>query len=523
MGAWSCRALVERLEHPEAAVRRWAAVRLRVRYPQRAPQALAACLGDSDRGLATLAAEVLEGAADPHFGPVLLERFRGAEGLLAGRLAAALGAADYRPALPDLLGRLERPERDVRCLEGLCRALGQMGQAAALREAIGRGSERPEAAGHLAAALIEAGDEADITWLAEQLWGRFTPAERAAAAEAIAADLSALELLRALRWALREGIGEAVDAAEAWIGRQVPWPAGRLHRLVPLWWEGPASWLGALAAERPAGAVDALAGRAGALLAALAAAAPAEAPEEGLSDLSLVLTCVVAVSWDEAEVPATALALLGDRRERVAAAVEDAALALGPAALPGLLEILGGGEGAAATRAARVITRLLRADPGLAPAAVEPLLGALRRGDRPLAEAAVQGLIAAGTAALEPTRRALLGGADGGRWLLEVLGDLPDPEAARTLLRYADSVGFMDELVVAALVDSGSALAVEPLAAAWSPGLPELAEALLLLCAVNDIQHPRREDWRRDLGSRRTLRWSRELDARRRERSGDGR
>ncbi len=362
---WSYRALAERLEHPEAAVRRWAAERLRARWPERAPGALVGCLGDPDRGLATLAAEVLEGAADPRSGPALLERFQSAEGLLAGRLAAALGAADYRPALPALLARLERPELDVRCLGGLCRALGRMGQAAALRAALGRGPGRPEAAGHLAAALLEAGDDGDIAWLAEQIWGQLSPVERAAAAEGIAAALSALGLLRELRWALREGIGEAADEAEAWIGRQVPWTAGRLHRLVPLWWDGPAGWLAALAAERPAGAVDALAERAGSLLAALAAAAPAEAPEEGLSDLALVLACTLAVSGDDAAALAAGegavLALLGDRRERVAAPVEDAAVALGPAALPRLLEILGGEAGAA--RAARVITRLLRASP----------------------------------------------------------------------------------------------------------------------------------------------------------------
>jgi len=539
--AWSVEDYLGFLRHDDAAVRLWAAERLRAQHPDVAPEALAGCLDDSDRGLVLLSARTLVDAADPRFAATTLERFERAEGLLAGLLASALGAMGVSEAAPAMVARLGRPAIAAESLKGICEGLGALGIGSALRAALERGGRNPDGTGLLAAGLLEGGGPDDARWLAARMWSEFSPEQRASSAALIAERFGVGDLVHELRWALQTGLPEATAVAEAWIGGQVPLEEGRLHGMVPAWWDGASAWMSTVTYEARALAKGAgvapegprwsegwsgRAWRALTLLDALAEAAPEEAPEESLTDLSLALLCAVAVGADDdaalaadddAAPGAAAMALLASPRRAVGQGVMPAVTARGPEALPELVTTL---EDEASywggVRAARAIAVVARAHPGSCDEAVPALFDAIRRdGVDSLAEAAMWALVAIGAPALSPIRESLLSGTDGEQGMIEALGEIPIADSAQILLDYTAAVGFMDEMVVAALRDTGSAAAVGPIAEMWSPGEVELAETLLLLTALNHIEHPDRDRWRADrLEQRRhQRRWSRELGA----------
>ena len=550
--SWSVEDYMGFLGHKDPGVRHWAADRLRAQHPDVAPEAMVACLDDSDRGIALLAARTLVDAADPRFAAPTLARFERSEGLLAGLLASALGAMGVAEAAPAMVARLGRPALAAESLKGISEGLGALGIGSALRAALERGGRNPDGTGMLCAGIVEGGEPADIRWMVERMWSEFSPEQRATCAALIAERFGVGDLVHELRWALQTGVPEAAAAAEAWISKQVPLTDGRLHSMVPAWWDGAAEWMGTVAHEARALAVDVGAApednrwpegwrgrgwRALSLLDALAATAPEEAPEESLTDLSLALLCAAAVGRDdaaalaaaasaasdddtgdgEASYAAAAMALLRSRRRDVEPAVTAAVVAAGPAALVALLETLeDDGNYWGGVRAARAIAAIARAHPGACDEAVTALFEAIRRdGVDTLAEASMWALVAIGEPALPPIRDSLLEGTDGEQGMIEALGEIPVPSSAQTLLDYAAAVGFMDEMVVAALNDTGSAAAIGPMAAIWSPGEIELAETLLLLTALNDVEHPDGERWRTDRNEKRRQqrRWSRELGA----------
>jgi hypothetical protein len=85
-------------------------------------------------------------------------------------------------------------------------------------------------------------------------------------------------------------------------------------------------------------------------------------------------------------------------------------------------------------------------------------------------------------------------------YLTYSLGQIPTESAAQAILGWIADGQPVEEMHITSLETIGSSLAIEPLSALWDSGHPLdtlLAEALLVLCELNDVQRPQLSDWRR--------------------------
>ncbi len=196
------------------------------------------------------------------------------------------------------------------------------------------------------------------------------------------------------------------------------------------------------------------------------------------------------------------LTILAENREHVLPDIVERVVALGPSTVPRLIELLPELEDSwGQIRIAQVIGRLARLWPGSCDVAIPVLIDVLDddQGDFIL-EAVTEALEAIGPAALEPLAVAMRAD-DLSRQIYSTgaLGEIPADRAAEAILEWIAQRGYAEEGELSALKDIGSPLAIAPLIAMYS-GAPQdnaLADALLVLCEINQVDHPLLPEWRR--------------------------
>ena len=118
-------------------------------------------------------------------------------------------------------------------------------------------------------------------------------------------------------------------------------------------------------------------------------------------------------------------------------------------------------------------------------------------------EAITEALEAIGPAALEPLAVAMRSDDLSRRiYSTGALGEIPTERAAKAILDWITERGYAEEGELSALKDIGSPLAIAPLAAMYTGDLRDnaLADALLVLCEINQVDHLLLPEWRRRTG-----------------------
>ena len=156
------------------------------------------------------------------------------------------------------------------------------------------------------------------------------------------------------------------------------------------------------------------------------------------------------------------------------------------------------GSGWGPIRIADAICRIARRHPGSCDAAIPALVEAINKKQGSyLLESCSSALEAIGPAAVPPVTKHLLNDERASKiYLLGVLGEIPTESSARAILSCTD-YDLVEEMCISSLVDIGSPSAIEPLYAYWDDYQdPLLAESLLVLCQLNDVQKPELPEWR---------------------------
>jgi HEAT repeat protein len=105
---WAFDDIVRFIDHPEIPLRRWAQERLVKLYPDQAAEPLVSMLDDPNAHNVLLACRFLgETGESAKYGPILLQHLQQVEGARFGYLADALGALNYREAVPPIAERLD--------------------------------------------------------------------------------------------------------------------------------------------------------------------------------------------------------------------------------------------------------------------------------------------------------------------------------------------------------------------------------------------------------------------------------
>ena len=118
-------------------------------------------------------------------------------------------------------------------------------------------------------------------------------------------------------------------------------------------------------------------------------------------------------------------------------------------------------------------------------------------------EAITEALEAIGPAALEPLAVAMRSDDLSRRiYSTGASGEIPTERAAKAILDWITERGYAEEGELSALKDIGSPLSIAPLAAMYTGDLRDnaLADALLVLCEINQVDHLLLPEWRRRTG-----------------------
>jgi hypothetical protein len=534
---WSFEDIKRFASHPDAPLRLWAMDRLIKLFPDEAGNVLVTMLDDKGRFIAGKALDFLAETGEPEkYGPILLEHLQRAEGEHFGRLAMTLARLGYRPALPLILAYTNEDDRQISFGEylSITFALGRFGGNEVRRTLwtlLEQAGSSTDMVKPLLEALLQAAQPEDIPRLVRHY--RSLPFDDSwhSPISAFAGSVEATRLVEELGYGLKHGLEAMLERAEWWIG--VPLSLSEIcrddleeafennyldvasillreaRRLVEERGDDLAGWQAAWAAgERPAGyrqrALYTLL-----ILEGLAEQSPpdlAQLQRESVLGLGLLAQLSVE-SDDQARLDTAAdqtevlLDILAQPREHVLPNLIDRVVALGPAIVPRLIDLLAPEDfGWAAVRIAHTIERMARWYPGSCDAAVLKLIAGIHeeQGDY-MKEAASAALEAIGPAAVELINKHLRHTRDISRkiYLTGVLGEIPIESATHVLLGEIKAGKPVEEMELGALADIGSASAIEPLYRMWKPGDHLLAEYLLILCELNGVEKPELPEWRR--------------------------
>ncbi len=533
---WTFDDVVRFIHHPDRPVRRWALQRLTGLFPGQAGDAVVAMLDDEDDLIVMDACKFLAESGDQQrYGPVLLERLKGAEGRRFGFYAEALATLNHREALPFILAHLQRDTKlvDRGELYRVLSALGTFGGDEA-RQALWAILEQELvdefAIGTAAGALLDAARPEDIGRLAQFYRSRSSWEARNRLLQTFAYAGSASRLAEEVRGAAAHGFEAALEAAKGWLQQEpqlsdvalddLAMAFGREHegvfpillrearRLFEERGDDVTGWGAAWdAGASPVGY------RRQALMTWLTleafAAHPAPDRDERRNEsaMGLALLCQLSVDRDdqgrlEAAEDKTEmlLTILTEDRENVLPGIVDQVVALGPEIVPRLIAMFDPKSyGWGPIRIAEVIERMARRHPGSCDAAVPLLIEAVNDNQSDfLLEACESALIAIGLPAVEPIAQHIRDN-DLARqiYLRHALGQIPAERSAQALLDAITESGGAQEFDITALEDIGSPTAIEPLYELWEPGDPLLAQTLLVLCEVNGVDRPELPEWRR--------------------------
>ncbi len=540
---WSFDQVVRFVSHPDVSLRLWALERLTTLFPDRAGEALIPLLGDPIWYPVLQSSEVLADTGDrERYGPILMEYLRQAGGERFGYLALALGRLNYQPALPTILEAMghELDGPATMPWHGLWRtiqAAGLLGGDAA-RAALWKYVQAlpPAHRLHLALfrVLLDAARPEDIGSIV-QAYRSWSVEDPAPYLEKLAETAEASRLVYELRPAMAHGLPAVFQAAYNWLlspPRLNTWVQQDLQRGFRHRHMGTTGALLAAAQrllQERGDPVDAwrIARQNGErlsgyprralytllILEALATDPPAslqQRQEEAACGLALL--CQLSVDQDDQRAIDAApdrqeavLDILLDSRQPVLPTIVEQAAALGPQILPELLGLLDPDDfDWGISRAVQTIEEMARRYPGSCDEAILPLIEMIhkKQGDY-LCEACHYALAAIGPIAVsamaehladgDPTRQIYLTGA---------LERIPTERAAQSILAALDREDMeLDEMSALALANIGSASAIDPLYFLWreAPDYTPLAEALLILCQLHNVDKPELPAWRQDV------------------------
>jgi HEAT repeat protein len=538
---WTFDDVVRFIDHPDLPVRRWALERLTKRFPDRAGEPLIRMLDDPNTYNVLLACTFLGETDEAKYGPILLQHLGQAEGARFGYLADALGVLGYREAVPPIAERLDTiwegssastPYEYLRLVD----ALGTLGGEGARQAlwALLDGFRDGLWAAPAIEAMLRAAQPEDVARLVRtyRRWPPLSSSRRQVRAFATAAG--AKRLTEQIGYVLDAGLDEVVEQAASWIGtypdisdacwddleRAFERRHGRMFRILlkearritKRRGDDLDGWLADWEAGTPLGDYRRRATRTRLLLEAFARY-PSPHPEQRIQESALGLALLFQRSideddraWldgaqDEAEM---LLHILSQDREHVLPDIVERVAALGPGIVPRLIRRFDPeGYGWEPIRIADVIARIARRYTGSCDMAVPLLIKAINddQGDH-LLESCSEALAEIGPPAVsaladhiwdDDTTRQI--------YLVGTLGEIPTESAAQALLAWIEQDMPVDEMHVLSLAEIGSSSAIEPLRELWTEGEHPLdnmiAESLLVLCELNNVQRPELSEWRR--------------------------
>ena len=538
---WTFKDVTQFIDHPDQSLRLWALERLLKRFPNQAASPLAAMLEDPYPYIALKAAEFIAKTGDLEYGSLLLNRFQHAHAPYKGYMALALARLDYREALPHILEHLEVIWQEQTALDAneflyLVESLGLFGGEEARRrlwQILPHFARDDFFGGTISQAVLKASQPKDVIRLVESYRSWPVGPRPSRHLDSFAVVAGAGRLLQEIRSVIDKGLDAALERATWWLGREpelskecvtsLSTAFGHRHegvfdvllaearRLTEERLDDIAGWQTKWeAGEQPAGYHR----RALLTLSILEAFAahPNQHPEQRRHEtaLGLALLCQLSIDRDDqARLEAAEdkieilLTVLTEDREHALPDIVERVTDLGPEIVPQLVARFDPhSPGWGMIRIAEAIEHLAYRHPGSCDAAIPELIEALndQQGDY-LHEACAGALEAIGLAAVKPII-AHLRDDDLARqiFLTGVLGEIPTEDAAQALLDLLKDDRYPDEMHVNALTDIGSPSAIEPLYAlsqAEHHRNQLLAESLLVLCQLNNVQKPELPQWRK--------------------------
>lgn len=534
---WSVEQVAAFIHHPEYAVRQWALDRLIKRFPDRSGDLIASMLADTHTYIVMNAATFIGATGDrERYGPRVLDQLARAGQSTVEYCAQAAGQLGVVEAVPLLLERLQstavknNPSAFGRVIEAVGRLGGEQARSA-LWSLLEHTQPADYAVGDVAQAVLQAAQPGEIDrfmhWYRHKVPAQFHPRILRPLADVSGVSRLYDELLRAAPGDL----GDLIGFAEDWLETELPFAAESLaslaqsfkdqagdvytpflreaKRLIEQRGDAVATWREDWqAGARPIGyrsqAVFTLA-----VLQAFAAR-PTSRVGQWRAEFMLGLALLAQLSVDQDDEARLGqavdrnemlLTILAENREHVLPDIIEQVAALGPSTVPRLLELFVELDDSwGQIRIAQVIGRLARLWPGSCDVAIPVLLDLLddSQGDFIL-EAITEALEAIGPAALEPLAVAMRSD-DLSRQIYSTgaLGEIPTDRAAEAILDWITERGYAEEGELSALKDIGSPLAITPLAAMYTGDLRDnaLADALLVLCEINQVDHPLLSEWR---------------------------
>jgi len=545
---WSFEDVKHFTHHPEGALRSWAVDRLIKRYPDQAGDILVTLVDERRQFISSRVLDFLAETREAEkYGPPLLESLKQAQGEHFGRIASALARLNYRLALPTIVQYIEETDQpiDRQHFWSLIQALGEFGSDEA-RQTLWKLLEQESPAGEAATALIEAllnaAKPEDVPRLLHHyrtltlnkgpfrsfgfdrhpLMAFATSVEAGRLTEEMSRQFTAgfWAMLETAEWWLNVSelpLSEAgLDALEEAFDRLalgVPQILLReFNRLIDARNDNIEAWrLAWEAGERPAGYRRRVL-YTQAILQTLAELPKAtRTPREQESTLGLALLAQVSAGQDDEgrletaeDKTETLLSILDASRQIVLPDIAERVAALGPDVVPRLVEMLDPDDfGWTSIRVCEAIERLARQHPESCAAAVPKLIACLHdeQGDY-LEEAASAALEAIGPPAVPQIIKQLRTTKDMSRqiYLTGTLSEIPVEGAEQVVLDKLQAGESIEEGELMLLSDIGSPTAIDPLYQIWQASEkkdPILAERLLILCELNQVDKPELAEWRK--------------------------
>lgn len=529
------------LQHPDPLARHWAADRIEEQYPQQAAASFVGLLTDPDTHLQITAARAIGDSSDPRYEPALLVVWPASQGFVRNWFTTTLGQLRSPSLLPHLLADVAAapahcpPETQMLAVRSVVEALGYYSDEAA-RSALWQFVERYREDDRLSytafQGLLRWADPATLPRLVQR-YGHLKRRDETwwhailALAEIAGVDRLTQELIGMIPgdpdevfillddWLQQdtvysEGFEDAVyEAASRTYAGLLPHILAELERLATERGDNLPAWLEEWQTRgRPTGYRWRML-YAHQFVAALVEYPPPQ-PKQYQAAVALSLAVLAQAFTDQDDEAmlqaapnelirqAALLNILGSPRMNVLPDVVNQVVALGPGVVPHLPEILTGDHFWALPRTLDALTRLARAHPGTAEAAVSAILDLIHEEQSDyVLEPAGEALVAIGPAVITPAA-ARLGQVDDvyDIYVSYALGNIPTTASAEALLSYIDEKRLLEEHEAEALADLGHPKAIPFLKDYYQPGDPLLGTVLYTLALLNDYTGPELVEWR---------------------------
>jgi HEAT repeat protein len=532
------------LKHPEPMIRQWAARCIEEQYSHLAAESFVNLLTDPDPHLQITAARAIGNSGDPSYEPALLAVWPESEGSVRSWFTATLGRLRSPTLLPQLVADLDvapahHPSDETQSwsVSSIVDALGRYPDEVA-RSALWRFVERYRKDDRLTytafRGLLRFADPDTLPRLV-QYYGQLKPYAANAwehAAIALAEVVEVGSVLRDLIKIMSDSPDDMILLLDEWLGQVVPYSetfeaaideavagtyAGllphiltELERVVAERNDDLPTWLEVWrSGERPGGYRWRML-YAYHLITTLVEHPPADSKQyQDMVALGMTLLGQTLTDQDDEAMLQTApnelirqvilFDILESPRMHILPDVVEQVVALGPGAVPHLINILEGHHFWALSRALQTLTRIAQAHPGAADAAVPTILDLMdsRQADEVM-EAAGDALVAIGPGVIAPAAEKL-GWVDSvyDIYVCAALSNIPTRASAEAMLDHLAAKQTIAEYEAEALAALGHPVAIPYLRDhyEWSDD-PLLCTVLYKLALLNNYAGSELAEWR---------------------------